>query len=135
MSRAQLSIWYRLHPLSHVPSVHHLTDCCHILPIAVIRLCSVVHKKMEQYDVCIECQVEDSCTTSKQFYLLWICLVLWICKAIVFMLELVLSFASTSVIGWLDNAGFCTFLQSLRSEQRMNLLCPLVMLIVISNLF
>ena len=28
-----------------------------------------------------------------------LCLVLWICKAIVFMLELVLSFASTSVIG------------------------------------
>ena len=34
----------------------------------------------------------------------------------------------------LFNADFCTFLQSLWSEQRMNLLCPLVMLIVISNL-
>ena len=34
----------------------------------------------------------------------------------------------------LFNADFCTFLQSLWSEQGMNLLCPLVMLIVISNL-
>jgi len=30
---------------------------------------------------------------------------------------------------------FCTFLQSLRSEQGMNLLCSLVMLIVISIAF
>ena len=35
----------------------------------------------------------------------------------------------------LFNASFCTFLQSLWSEQGMNLLCSLVMLIVISNLF
>ena len=35
----------------------------------------------------------------------------------------------------LFNADFCTFLQSLRSEQGMNLLCSLVMLIVISIAF
>ena len=35
----------------------------------------------------------------------------------------------------LFNADFCTFLQSLRSEQRMNLLRSLVMLIVIYNPF
>ena len=34
----------------------------------------------------------------------------------------------------LFNADFCTFLQSLRSEQEMNLVYSLVMLIVISNL-
>ena len=33
------------------------------------------------------------------------------------------------------NAGFCTFLQSLRSEQGMSLVYLLVMLIVISNPF
>ena len=35
----------------------------------------------------------------------------------------------------LFNADFCTFLQSLWSEQGMSLVCPLVMLIVISNPF
>ena len=35
----------------------------------------------------------------------------------------------------LFNADFCTFLQSLWSEQGMSLVCPLVMLIVISNTF
>jgi len=35
----------------------------------------------------------------------------------------------------LFNADFCTFLQSLRSEQGMSLVYLLVMLIVISNLF
>ena len=42
---------------------------------------------------------------------------------------------SSSLHVYTFNADFCTFLQSLRSEQEMNLVYSLVMLIVISNLF